>query len=274
MSATPKILEETYLNRALPRGGVRYWTHFFAARAQKDSLLGIYALQAEWSALLDPATESEVAQLKLHWWRGELDRLQCGQGAHPISVFLSALPYAHPSLFAQLAAVLEAAGAELGGVPLEHDAELDAHAAALLATPLEVAAQLGGEPSSDALTRATRALAVGEYLARALRNYRREVNRGRMPFPVAGLLALNVDNADLAAAAPGPALGAYLADQRRRAGTAFAAVPQLLAGSRGSLRHLAVAARLGSAHLAGQPSSRLASLKDMLMAWRAAARAA
>jgi hypothetical protein len=40
--------------RAVPPGTARYWSWLFAARVARDPLLGIYALAAEWQALMDP----------------------------------------------------------------------------------------------------------------------------------------------------------------------------------------------------------------------------
>lgn len=51
-----KPLDSTYQARAIPLGTRRYWSWLFAA-AETRGLLGIYALSAEWQALLDPAAQ-------------------------------------------------------------------------------------------------------------------------------------------------------------------------------------------------------------------------
>ena len=87
-------LEEPYRTRAVPPGSARYWSWLFAARESREPLLGIYALLAEWRALMDPDTETAVAQLKLAWWQEEMQRLTAGAPVHPVSRYLAALPRA------------------------------------------------------------------------------------------------------------------------------------------------------------------------------------
>jgi len=43
---------------------VRYWSWLFAAGAARAPLLGIYALLAEWNALMDPATAASIDSAK------------------------------------------------------------------------------------------------------------------------------------------------------------------------------------------------------------------
>src|SRR5260370_24689891 len=89
-----KPLDATYQTRALPPGTSRYWSWLFAAAEARAPLVGIYALGAEWQALMDPATDVSVAHLKLAWWHEEMRRLSPGSPLHPHSVYLAALPRA------------------------------------------------------------------------------------------------------------------------------------------------------------------------------------
>ena len=86
-----KELDAQYQQRALPPGSARHLSWLFAAPDMRAPLLGIYALQAEWSALMNPVTERSVAQLKLAWWQDEMRRLREGSAVHPISLYLTAL---------------------------------------------------------------------------------------------------------------------------------------------------------------------------------------
>src|ERR1700691_3880642 len=106
-----KSLDAIYQTRALPPGTTRYWSWLFAAAEARAPLLGIFALGAEWQALMDPATESSVAHLKLAWWQEEMRRLAAGSGVHPISGYLAGLPRAASADFAPLLAAIDAAAA-------------------------------------------------------------------------------------------------------------------------------------------------------------------
>ena len=279
MGSPLRPLEEPYRSRALPSGTARHWSWLFAARGSREPLLGIYALLAEWRALMDPATEAAVARLKLAWWLEEMQRLTAGSPVHPISRYLAALPQAAVADFAPLGRAVEAAAAQIAGVPLEHGGELAAHSEALRGGPLMLAARLAGEPQDPApgLRSCIAALASAEYLAGAIADYRREASAGRMLFPVEELLTAGIGNADLAAAVAPDHLQSYLDGVRRRAAEFFAIAADVLPReARAPLRHLLVLAALGLKHLNSRrpPADANFRLQDLYLAWSTARRAA
>lgn len=276
MIAAPKTLDAAFRARAIPIGSVRYWSWLFAAAPLRAPLLGVYALLAEWNALMDPGTEASAARIKLDWWQEEIQRLIARAPIHPICRFLGALPRAGAVDFFPLSQAIDASIAEVNGVPLELSAELEPHACALRAGPLSLASRLALDvPDAGALDNCLRELAVADYLARATRGYRRQSRHGRVPFAVEELLAAGVDNADLCAAQPPPRLEDYLRQLRARTArsyeTARLALPE---ACRARQRHLLVLAALGLKHLQRPPSSlESVRLQDMLLAWSTARRA-
>jgi phytoene synthase len=233
-------------------------------------------LLAEWNALMDPATEHSAAQIKLAWWQEEIRRLAAGVPLHPIGIYLASLPRAGEADFARLAPSIEAAAVETNGAPLERSTELEPHARALHAPPLELASRLIAPGLDDAGTaECIQAFAVADYLSRATRDYRREVQCGRVPFPVDELLAAGIDNADLRAEHAPPPLENYLAQLRRRAFENYDISARALpVPHRSPLRHLLILAALGLKHLmAPPPSVASTGIKDMLLAWSTATRA-
>lgn len=268
-----KSLDATYQARAIPLGTPRYWSWLFAAAETRASLLGIYALVAEWQALLDPAGETSVAHLKLAWWQEEMQRLASGSPVHPIGAYLAALPRAAAMDFAPLQAAVAAAVAQLSGVPLERGADLEPQSQALWGGPLALASRLAAEvPDEASLRNCTTALAAAEYLSKALRDYRREARVGRVPFAIDELMAAGVDNADLAADTPPAPLQNYLEQVRARAAGYFDIAAQALPGAeRARHRHLLVLAALGLHHLSrGARTPPRRAFRDMLLAWRTA----
>jgi 15-cis-phytoene synthase len=257
---------------------MHYWSWLFAAPDARESLLGLYALTAEWRALTDPSTDLKVAEIKLAWWRDELQRLAAGSPAHPITRHLAQLPRANTVNFISLESSLQAALTQMSGVPLERAAELQPHADALYGTPLWIASQMAIDEVDDGpLQVCTSALAAGLYRARAAADYGREARAGRLPFPVDELLAAGIDNDDLAAPTPPPRLADYLAEQSRMAASHFAAAAAALpTARRPKLRHLAVLASLGRKYQNDHrsPTSGDFRLGDLYNAWNAARRAA
>ena len=196
-----KALDATYRERAIPPGSARHWSWLFAATEARAPLLGIYALLAEWQALMDPATEASVAHLKLAWWGEEIQRLKRGSAVHPISSYLAALPRAAVVDFEPLLVSVAAAATQVGGAPVERGADLEWQCRSLYGGPLTLASRLAADVADvAAVGNCTQALAAGEYLAKALRDYRREAGAGRVPFAIDELLAAGIDNDDLAAA--------------------------------------------------------------------------
>jgi phytoene synthase len=276
MNPAPRTLDAGYRARAIPLGSARYWSWLFADSAARPPLLGIYALLAEWNALMDPATESSAARIKLAWWQEEIRRLIAGTAVHPISLYLLSLPRAAEVDLAPFTPAIDAVMAESDGAPLERSSDLEPHAAALRAGPLMLASRLAAAGLEEAsLQKCARELAVGDYLARSARDYRREARVGRVPFAVEELLAAGIDNADLCADQPSRQLEQYLLELRARAQQNYEAVAQSLpAGSGAQLRHLLILAALGLKHLQ-RPSASLESprVQDMLLAWSTARRA-
>jgi phytoene/squalene synthetase len=241
----------------------------------RPPLLGIFALLAEWRALTDPASEPDAARIKMGWWQEETRRLVAGVPIHPITTYLLAQPRASAVDLSPLVRSVDAAAAEMNGVPLEHAADLLPHTQALEAEPLAVASRLsGGRCDEVALRQCTEALAMAEYLARSLTGYRREARFGRVPFAVDELLTLNIDNVDLSNELPPDHLKDYLQQLRLRAMRHYESAAQSLpAPQRGLQRHLLVLAALGRRHLDRNLEARARSLKDLLLAWRTARRA-
>jgi phytoene synthase len=278
-----KTLDASYRARAIPMGSVRYWSWLFAAAAARAPLLGIYALLAEWNALIDPATEHSAARIKLEWWQAEIRRLAAGTPVHPIGAYLASLPRAGEVDFTPLTLSIDAAVAETNGAPLERGTDLAPHACALRAFPLIVASRLatrdfdaaGPDLDEASLGECTRALAVADYLSRSTRDYRREVRLGRVPFAVDELLAAGIDNTDLCADQPPAQLERYLQQLRERAAQSYYIAAQVLPSAhRSQQRHLLVLAALGLKHL-NRPAPTLQSsgMRDMLLAWSTARRA-
>jgi phytoene synthase len=273
MTQAPRNLDSTYRARALPAGTARYWSWLFAAPEARAPLLGIYALLAEWNALIDPATERSAAQIKLAWWQEEVRRLAEGVPIHPIGIYLKSLPRATQVDFSPLTDAIDAAVREINGAPLERALDLAPHACALRASPLAVAAHLSHDDRDEpALDECINALAIADYLSRSVRDYRREARCGRVPFAVDELLAEGIENADLSAATPPAPLDGYLRRLRERAMQGYASAAKMLPPTRRSQqRHLLVLAALGQKHLQkGASTLETRGLQDMFLAWRTA----
>jgi 15-cis-phytoene synthase len=276
---TPRTLDASYRSHAIPTGSVRHLSWLFASAAVRAPLLGIYALQAEWNALMDPRSERSSAQIKLGWWQEEMRRLAAASPVHPISIYLAGLPAAAASRFTPLIEAVDAASLEVSGAPIERAAELPLQAARLRANPLLVASVLSGGDERR-VEASVQALGVADYLSRAIEDYRQEARAGRVAFPVDELMSAEIDNAALAAEVPEPRLREYLESLRQKAAGHYEVAARALPPEvRSTQRHLLVLAALGAARLReparrGPQAKVSASLKALHLAWSTARRAA
>jgi phytoene synthase len=275
-------LDDTYRRRAIAPGTARYWAWLFAPPEVRPSLLGILALLAEWQSLMDPATEADVARIKLGWWREEMDRLQMGAPLHPIGRYLAQLPHARDVGFSALNGALGAAAEQVAGVPVERAADLNAHANSLWGAPQLAALRLGAASGTglaveiDASLRDCAVeLAAGEYLARAIAGYRRDAAVGRVPFAVDELLSAGVETADLAAPKPPRPLQDYLSQLRARCAGHYESALNVVQGRQRALgRHMLVLAAIGLRQLSAGRAPGQVRLRETFAAWRIARRAA
>jgi phytoene synthase len=276
MTQATKNLDASYRARAIPAGSARHWSWLFASPESRAPLLGVYALLAEWGALMDPASETSAASIKLGWWQEEMRRLTAGMPVHPIGAYLMSLPRGAQMDFAPLQRSIDAAAAEVAGAPLERGADFAPHAHALRGIPLEVASRLAGADFDEAgLSQCTEALGEAEHLSRLVADYRRAARVGRVPFAVDELMAAGIDNADLAADQPSAHLESYLGLLRERAMHRYELAALALPRTQRKLqRHLLVLAALGLKHLRQRPPTRKSWVpQDMLLAWNTARRA-
>jgi phytoene synthase len=265
-------LDDTYRRRAIAPGTARFWAWVFAPPEIRPALLGILALLAEWQALMDPATEVGVAQIKLAWWQEEMDRLAAGAPLHPIGRYLGQLSGARDMDFAALNGTLAAVTEQVAGVPIERGVDLCRHANFLCGTPHLVALR-----AVDAgLVECAAALAAGDYLARAIEGYRRDAAVGRVPFAVDELQSPGIESADLAALEPPQRLRDYLSPLRAKAAAHYERALQAPQGRQRALgRHMLVLAAIGLRQItAGRAPTAQLRLRDTFAAWRIARRAA
>jgi phytoene synthase len=143
------------------------------------------ALEQEWLAAAYGIREPQVAAIKLNWWLEELLNAPASGGRHPLTQVLFDDPRATSISAEQWTAPVRAAIAQLeDGTAADFAAQLAAAAplhSALAA--LETAWWYGGDASP---ARAAR-MATGNHLLHALRLLESDVERDRLPLPMAQL---------------------------------------------------------------------------------------
>lgn len=174
--------------------------------------IALAALEQELLGAAYGIREPQVAMIKLGWWAEELAGAASSGGRHPLTQVLFDDERAHAlPVDAWLAPVRAAMDQLEQGTAADFAAQRSAaeplHGA--LAT-LETAWWYGAEASAQR----ARAVAVSAHLLHALRRLQDDVDRDRLPLPMARLARFGLARSDLGQAGPGrdEAIRAQLAD--------------------------------------------------------------
>ncbi len=234
MPAHPRRLEEPYRGRAVPPGSPRYLSWLFAAPPHaRPAARHVCAARRMARSRSIPPLEPAAAHSKLAWWREEIERLSRGAPVASDQPLHRSAPAVQARWISRRSKKpLEAAARQIAGAPLEHGAELEAHArrCGRCRSPWQRASRVSRASArraspraatparlAEAVHRAEAALGAAEYLDGALAGYQRAARFGRVVFPVDELLAASIEDEDLSAAEPPLHLQSYLEELRRRA---------------------------------------------------------
>lgn len=66
-----------------------YYSFVILPKKQRQAITALYAFCREVDDVVDNISEPAIAQTKLDWWRGELERLYQGQPQHPVTQALN-----------------------------------------------------------------------------------------------------------------------------------------------------------------------------------------
>lgn len=82
-------------NSATPFGSSAYFSIRFAPRPLRNDLAALLAWRQQVRAIIDEVGDPNVARLKLHWWREEIQRTLAGEPHHPLSYALQPILARH-----------------------------------------------------------------------------------------------------------------------------------------------------------------------------------
>lgn len=81
----PMTPDEYCQTKAAGSGSSFYYSFLFLDEAQRQAITALYAYCREVDDIVDECTDTSVAQIKLNWWREELDKLFAQSPRHPVS---------------------------------------------------------------------------------------------------------------------------------------------------------------------------------------------
>jgi phytoene synthase len=72
-------------DKAAASGSSFYYSFLFLPEDKRRATTAFYALCRELDDIVDECSDPTIAQIKLAWWRSELDKLYLGQPEHPVT---------------------------------------------------------------------------------------------------------------------------------------------------------------------------------------------
>jgi len=66
-------------------GSSFYYSFMFLSKEKRDAITALYAFCREVDDIVDECSDFQVAQIKLNWWRSEIENLFKGNPQHPVS---------------------------------------------------------------------------------------------------------------------------------------------------------------------------------------------
>ncbi len=85
---------QQYCQEKTAKSGSSFTASFvFLPKQKRDAMTALYAFCREVDDIVDEISELSVAQVKLNWWRNEINHLYQGQPQHPVSKALQ--PHIH-----------------------------------------------------------------------------------------------------------------------------------------------------------------------------------
>ncbi len=76
-------------DRAAKSGSSFYYSFLFLPPEQRQAITALYAFCREVDDVVDECDDSNVARIKLEWWRSEVNALFAGNPSHPVTQALS-----------------------------------------------------------------------------------------------------------------------------------------------------------------------------------------
>lgn len=177
-------------------GSAVYYALRFAPPDQHDALLALHAMHAEITEIPDEVSEAAVGEVKLNWWREEIERLFAGSPRHPASQALAPAVQNHGLEADDLREMIEGAAMDLAYGSYPSFRELSVYCHRTGGAFVHLLVRIAGSDSAAA-ARFAHDLGMARTLGRRLLSVRRDARAGRVYIPEDELRQADVRREDL-----------------------------------------------------------------------------
>jgi phytoene synthase len=167
----------------------RYYATLFAPAALRPDLFALYGFAAEIARITDQVSEPTLGEIRLQWWREQLESVTAGQGADaPALAAIGATIARHKLPKDSLTAMIEARRADLYADPPAKLSDVEGFLGETQSAQFQLAALICGSRGPETAEAAGHA-GVAYGLARRLARFAHDRARGRTILPL-DLLAM------------------------------------------------------------------------------------
>ncbi|MGE5336180.1 MAG: presqualene diphosphate synthase HpnD [Gemmatimonadota bacterium] len=188
--------DEYCQSKAAQSGSSFYYSFLFLPAERRRAITALYAYCREVDDAVDEASDPSIAQAKLAWWGGEIDRLYAGTPQHPVTRALAPHLQAYAITREQLLAVLEGMRMDLTQTRYLDFAALARYCHLVAGVVGELSASIFGARDPGTLEYA-RKLGLALQLVNIVRDVGEDARRGRIYLPLDELQRFGVRAADL-----------------------------------------------------------------------------
>lgn len=206
--------------RAAASGSSFYYSFVFLPRETRRAITAFYALCRELDDVVDECHERHVAEIKLDWWRDEIERFAVGEPEHPVTRALKDTEAGRTLSQDLLLEIVDGMAMDLDHLRYADFKSLHLYCHRVAGVVGEVAADIFAGPRSDsdrALRRYAHELGLAFQLTNIIRDVGEDARRGRIYLPQDELERFGVNEADILQARSTPAFLSLMEHQYARA---------------------------------------------------------
>jgi phytoene synthase len=253
----------------------RYAAALFAPRTARGPLFALCAFNVELSRIAEQASEAQLGEIRLQWWRDALSRASAGETAgHPVADAVASEARRYALSGESLAGLIDARHFDVSVKIMPDSVVLDDYLGDTAGAMFRLAAEVTAPHRNVAIEPAVRAAGIAYGLTGLMRALPVHATRGRVDLPADMLRRHGTSPGQILAGEASKGLSDVLAELRETArlafGSARAHVAGLPAAARVAFRPLALVEPYLSALQWTDPLRQVADINPLYKLWRLA----
>ncbi|MBL8439149.1 MAG: presqualene diphosphate synthase HpnD [Zoogloeaceae bacterium] len=222
--------------KAAASGSSFYYSFLFLPPERRQAITALYAFCREVDDVVDECHDLSLAQTKLDWWRGEIDRVYHGMPTHPVGLALQEVLPRHNLAQEQFLEIIDGMQMDLQQTRYLDFAALRLYCYRVASVVGLMAAEIFGYQDRATL-RYAHDLGLSFQLINIIRDVGEDARRGRIYLPIDDLQRFGVPAKEILEAQHSDRFQALMAFQAQRAVEFYdQAMANLPAGDRKSQR--------------------------------------